>query len=192
MESYTESMDVDVSLGFPHEPHYVDDPLSILGGIKILVGGNWLTKYRNHEKINDQGAEYIGDHILPNLRMISLKTAGLLTGSYEGTYVGEKKDGSERPDLQEHRISLEATRTYLILSGLDGKHIRVAFQDDREGEPLTYLRDNLGYAVDGNEFGEEIVGCIQQFFSYARKCDVDESEMPRLKKNMDRLGEITD
>jgi len=194
-------MSVNVSLGFFGEPSPHGSPNIIAGGIKIIVGGNRLTRYRDyvvdeieyHKGTFDKEPEYIGGaYLRGDVMQISRKTIGLLTGSYEGSDTGESEDASEHPDMKEHRIRLDGLRVFLVLSGLDGKHIRVAFQDDRQQEPLTYLRDKLGYAVDGNDFGEEILGCIQQFFSYARKCDIDESEMPDLKKNRDRLEEIVE
>jgi len=141
--------------------------------------------------------EYKGhytNHLLPN---ICVGTVGLLTGSYEGT-TAEGCDVSE-PSKEEYRYILDEWWVVLVLSRLDGIHIRVAFQDDldleeRSDKSYTPLESALGYAVDGEDFAEEVVKCGHEYLDYVAETGIDESEqhVSKIKQNVGRLEEIVE
>jgi len=192
---------VDVSVRFKGKPV----PGQVPGGIKIVADGEEVTRYRNQESSNKKtkkDLEYKGEYIDSVMRQLTIELLILNTGSFEGTNYTQENIAKPDPDRREYRCVLDEWWSEIVLSRLDGVHLRVAFQCewDIDEEPKvpgysTFhvpLKSALGYAVDMQEFSEEVLECSHEVMEYMRECGQDEHMFSTLRENTQKLEEVID
>lgn len=193
-------MSVDVSVKFRDGPSEEMGLLGVQGGIRIVVDGKEITKYKKQQKIDTSGyfenqdIRYKGWHIVPLMENLTRSLVVFNTGSYDGT--DERQESMRDPNREEHRLELYEWYSEIVVSRVNGVNLRVAFQCiwdiDKKPDAIfhTPVECGRGYAVDRQEFSEEVLECAHEVLEYIQKCGIDKSRVANLRKNTNRLEEI--
>ncbi len=137
----------------------------IRGAIAISIDGERLNRYQNegaHPQIFDWYPEYVGEHILVDLRQLADVATAL------------ERDELELFDPK--RIVLTETSDAIVIERVSVDEVRLAFQKapgfGREsGLPLA--ESALGDLVRIDEFAAELLSCAEEVCSVVERFDLD-------------------
>lgn len=154
---------------------------TVKGGIRIDVGGTEITRYENQNKLNEDAVEdetrkprnwftYSGE-LLPERGYYDYKGYQLFTHLRDlltALIEIKKKEGYR---FEEVVIELHEVEEVLVLSYFDGKFVRCAFQNGygRESTINPTTKAALGYAVELDTLGREMVRCGRELLEYMRR-----------------------
>lgn len=148
-------------MGFELSVFFRSDPppksaAMIRGGIRMAVDGNRINRFKNEsdlELTHSWNPVYIGEHLRSDLISIYDAMESIREGK-SGLY-------------EINKIDLLENWGYFIIEKISAHHVRIAYQIDK---PQRIGRDHLppessavGYAVDIDEFREELVRSGEEF-----------------------------
>lgn len=175
-------MTLEFTTGFFTTP---DDPASFPGddgAVRVTVGDEVLTDhlktgFRNPdlplydaegEPIEASNREFAGQHLDHFL------------GGFQEATVKFQRGNFDRFEELSVRVLASFDRSVFVLSFVDGRRARLAFQPfDDDSDPENYRdRSLLGYIVDPDDLCRELIGCYREWKRFVDNAYPDHEEFP--------------
>lgn len=165
------------------------------GGLRIEIDEEVLTDHVNQdalagfetvydasgEPIDTRPAEFTGEWLGATLTALHDALTTFLTGDFE------------RYEEVPAEVTAPSDPSVLVLSFVDGRRARLAFQPKRPSEDASNYRDAslLGYIVDPSDLCRELIGCYREWMAYVDNSHADdptfaESELPEFHEHREQ------